>query len=176
MIRTVLLITALIITLALTLATWLIPDPIEDISLDAETHQSDSRSNLTYAIPQSQTLDQIMQNNFDQASQFIIVPLIKQKEKKEVKENIKVKETKTEIIHPIASNFETPKILPPDLVYTGQMVDAAGVKKVFLTSEDQTLVLAKGDIISHRWKIESIQNHQITILDQISNQLFILNI
>lgn len=169
MIRTVSFITALIITLALTLATWLIPEPVEDSELDVESGQPKLESNTQLAI--SQALDQSMLEDIDQPQQFLVVPVAHTNEKKEI---VIAKEKKIKPSIPLPQYLET--LPPPSLIYTGQMIDASGVKKVFLTFEEQTLVLARGDIVSQRWKIESIQENQITIFDQISNQLFVLNI
>ena len=171
MIRTVSFIIALIITLALTLATWLIPDPVEEIVLDIDTHQQSIES--MPPLKMSPSVDQILLEELNQPQQFIIVPVTKKAETKEI---IITKEKKSQQVIPLPQFIEPPPPSPPNLIYTGQMIDAGGVKKVFLTFEDQTLVLSQGDIVSQRWKIESIQENQITIFDQISNQLFVLNI
>ncbi|OTG74015.1 hypothetical protein B9T26_07715 [Acinetobacter sp. ANC 4169] len=171
MIRTISFIIALIITLALTLATWLIPDPVEEIVLDIDTHKQNIES--TPPLAMSLSADQILLEEFNQPQQFIVIPVIKADEKKDI---VVTKEKKLQPSTSLPQHIEPAPPSPPNLIYTGQMIDAGGVKKVFLTFEDQTLVLSQGDIVSQRWKIESIQENQITIFDQFSNQLFVLNI
>ncbi len=171
MIRTISLIIALIVTLALTLAAWLIPDPIEESTLMATIETQNIKSMPNHEIPLP--ADQILLDEINQPQQFLITPVTKTTDKKEI---IIVKNKKPQPPISLTQYIQPPPPSPPNLIYTGQMVDANGIKKVFLTVEDQTLVLAQGDIVSQRWKIHSIQENQITILDQISNQLFVLNI
>lgn len=166
MIRQFIFISALTITLALTATSWLIPESYQKIEI------SESHSNEVSLEFHTLKLQQNDQNSIGTFQQFLVL-------------NEEPKKKMPSVIVPIkkpvlkaALNFtpSPPLVVPPNLQYLGQMIDPDGIKKIFLSSDEETYVVKTGDVLSNRWKINAIQNDQITILDLINQQFFILYI
>ena len=166
MIRQFIFISALIITLALTAISWLVPEPYQKIEV-SESHSNEASSEFHIL-----KLQQNDQNSIGTFQQFLVL-------------NEELKKKIPSVIVPIkkpvlkASANLTPSplpVTPPNFQYIGQMVDPDGIKKIFLSSDEETYVVKTGDVLSHRWKIDAIQNKQITILDLTNQQFFVLYI
>lgn len=164
MIRQFIFISALTMTLALTAASWLIPEPYQKIEV---TENEDVRTPLTFHSLKLQKNETPSSEIFQQ---FLVINEVQKK-------------TATPAIMPIVKPIvqapviqAPPPITPPNFQYIGQMVDPDGLKRVFLSSDDETYVVKTGDILGSRWKIDAIQNDQITILDLTNQQFFVLYI
>lgn len=164
MIRQFLFISALTITLALTAATWLMPTPYQNIT-PTETDSSQISSEF-----HSLKLQQEASQQPEIFKQFLVIDDTPKKIIPPVTTPI-TKPIKTAPMIP-----SVPPVTPPNFQYIGQMVDPDGVKKIFLSSDEETYVVQAGDVLSNRWKINAIQNDQITILDLTNQQFFVLYI
>ncbi len=164
MIRQFLFISALTITLALTAATWLMPIPYQSIApTEADSSQISSEFHSLKLQQESSQQTEIFK-------QFLVI-------------DDTPKKTIPPVMTPITKPIKTapviqavPPVTPPNFQYIGQMVDPDGVKKIFLSSDEETYVVKAGDVLSNRWKINTIQNDQITILDLTNQQFFVLYI
>lgn len=164
MIRQFVFISALTITLALTAATWLMPVSYQSIvSTENDSSQTSSEFRPLTLQQESSQQHKIFQ-------QFLVV-------------NETPKKNIPQVITSIAKPINTapviqvaPPVNPPNFQYIGQMVDPDGVKKVFLSSDDETYVVKTGDVLNNHWKINAIQNDQILILDLTNQQFFVLYI
>lgn len=166
MIRQFIFISALTITLALTATSWLIPETYQKIEI------SESHSNEVSLEFHTLKLQQNDQNSIGTFQQFLV--LNEEPKKKMPSVIVPIKKS----VLKAAPNF-TPSpspVVPPNFQYIGQMIDPDGIKKIFLSSDEETYVVKTGDVLSNRWKINAIQNDQITILDLINQQFFILYI
>ena len=164
MIRQFIFISALTITLALTTASWLIPEPYQSIGA---TETEADHAPLEFHSLKLQSGEAISSEIFQQ---FLV---ISEAPKKTIPPRITPK------IKPIVSSPSAqalPPVTPPNFQYIGQMVDPNGVKRIFLSSDEETYVVKTGDVLGNRWKIDAIQNDQITILDLTNQQFFVLYI
>lgn len=164
MIRQFIFISALTITLALTAAAWIIPEPYQNVET-AETNAD--RTPLEF---HSLKLQQNKIPNPETFQQFVVINEISKKT---------ISPKSTAMVKPIVQTpivQAPPPATPPNFQYIGQMVDPDGIKRIFLSSDEETYVVKTGDILGNRWKIDAIQNDQITILDLTNQQFFVLYI
>ena len=162
MIRQFIFISALTITLALTAVSWLIPETYQKIET-VDTEANHIRLEFHSLKLQQDTLP-----NSEIFQQFLV---INETPKKTIPPKI------APVIKPIVKApiiQAPPPIIAPNFQYIGQMVDPDGVKKIFLSNDGETYVVKAGDILGNRWKINTIENNQITILDLTNQQFFVL--
>ncbi|MBC9229264.1 hypothetical protein HI850_007980 [bacterium SPL81] len=164
MIRQFIFISALTMTLALTATSWLIPEPYQNLKV---TENEDVRTPLTF---HTLKLQQDESSNPEMFQQFLVI-------------NEVPKKTAPPAIMPIVKPIAQapvvqapPPVIPPNFQYIGQMVDPDGIKRIFLSNDEETYVVKTGDILGNRWKIDAIQNDRITILDLTNQQFFVLYI
>lgn len=160
--RRFLLIFVLIGTLALTAAAYFIPEAYESVSEPKAVVTKPVQFHALASSDNKEVTDR-------QTQQF--VPLQTEPER------VTAQAQDVEQDHDPKPAAPEPPVEPtPELQYIGQMTDSHGVKKVFLTHDENTFVAQVGDVVEERWKVSAIEDHQIKVFDMTNQQSLVLSI